>query len=304
MNNFMKVNTRYYIAGLIVTIFVIICIMIGVTLQELSHNSFADSNGYAAFRMFTVQSNMLLFVVCLLMTPYLIDGIRTQEFIMPKWLICAMYVAISCVTITFVLAATAISFATGFENAMLKGANFFLHLLAPVGAIFVFLIVASDFEIKLQFTLMALTPALLYGIVYIIMVFVVDHNDGWEDFYRTNTYVPWPITILIVSAIAVLITTALRLAHNALNKIKNRRLKKEFEKLFEIYDNDVREVTKIFAIASHIKNFRREKEMNIIIPVRILSQFKKFSKNKISMQELCDIYVHTYSTNFAEDDFN
>ena len=71
------------------------------------------------------------------------------------------------------------------------------------------------------------------------MVFIVDKNEGWDDFYRFNTYIPWPISVLGVAIVAVLITTALRLAHNAIYKMKQRLLKKEFEKLFEIYDKSI-----------------------------------------------------------------
>ncbi|MBO7533940.1 MAG: hypothetical protein J6T46_08115, partial [Victivallales bacterium] len=191
----LKYNRIRCLMAIIACTLLCVVVFFGVCAQ-LVFNGESDfpEYGWKSYHLFTILSNMLMAVSAAMCIPYAVDGIRNHNYHLPRWYVDLMYMGATSVTITFVIAITILSSAAGFYRIMLWSNNFHLHTLGPLLAITIFFLINSDHRVGFRKTFLAIGPVAAYGLVYIIMVFIIgEEAGGWRDHYQISTvtdYVP------------------------------------------------------------------------------------------------------------------
>lgn len=173
-----------------------------------------NQGGVRVLKYFTVDSNILAAIACLLVIPYNIQSIRRGEDAIPAWALTLKMIGTVAVTLTLAVVMLYFVPLVG-PAAVLTGANFLLHLLCPLLAV----VSLCFFERGRRFTkpemLLGIIPAVLYGVVYLTrVVFLKD----WEDFYAFNVGGFWYITIFAIPAVNYLFALGIRAVHNKFDK--------------------------------------------------------------------------------------
>ena len=165
------------------------------------------SGGLEGLKYFTVLSNVLEGAAALVWMIFV--GATGRE---TRFVTVLKYIAAVCVGLTFVTVLVFFGPLYGYLS-MYRSANFFFHLLIPLGAMAEFVLMNKE-SVSLRENLAAVGAPLLYGSVYLINVLVqVPTDDPFEhDFYG---FVLWglPVGIGIFAVICVatfLIGLALR----------------------------------------------------------------------------------------------
>ena len=272
-----------------------VIVFLGVC-EQLVFNPESDfpEQGWKSYHLFTILSNMLMAVSAAMCIPYAVDGIRNHNYHLPRWYVDLMYMGVTSVTITFVVAITILSSALGFYKIMLWSNNFNLHTLGPLLAIAIFLIINSDHRISFRKTFLAIAPVAAYGLVYILMVFIIgEEAGGWRDHYEVSTvtdYIPVPVAYLILLALSFGLATALRVVHNAIHRKTKAALEKYYqtEEAFSYPDIE----SAIRALAAYSRPLDKGGELTL--PRRAMTILEKKYKSGLSMEEMCNIYLREY----------
>ncbi len=157
----------------------------------------------AAFRFFTVQSNVLCAFSALLMC--LAPSSRVA------WTL--KYVGTAAVTVTLVTVFLFLAPSLGSLRPLLKGNSLFMHLLTPLAAIVSF----CCFEkrgLSFASSLWGMLPVVLYGLLYLYKVVFVPADRRWEDFYGFNKGGKWPLTFITMAAGAFTVCMGLTALQN------------------------------------------------------------------------------------------
>ena len=173
---------------------VIFCITLFCTMRFFRKDgTWAVGNGAAAFRFFTVQSNVFCAVAALLM------------FFAPSstlvWTL--KYVGTAAVTVTMLTVFVFLGPNLGYKK-LLTGAELFMHLITPLLAIGSFLLLEKS-RLAFLTALLAVLPVLLYGILYLYKVVYAPAGKRWEDFYGFNKGGKWPLSFaaMLLGSLAV-----------------------------------------------------------------------------------------------------
>lgn len=249
--------------------------------------------GAQSFRMFTVQSNMLVAFAAVLCIPFEIDGLRNRNYHLPRWIVVCMYVGVTCVTLTFFVAVCILSPFTGFKHIMLHQSNLFLHTLCPVFSIILFLFVNTDHNIKLRHSFIALAPVLLYGIIYVIMAFVIgEDKGGWRDHYKFNQFIPWYFTYVILMLFVFGLSNLLRIGHNKMHSKRKKEVIWAYQNSPKYNKPTIEEA--VIALAKDQKS--HDLGGDVIVPRRIIKMFEEKYHSGKSVTELGQIYLEEYLT--------
>ena len=290
-----KVNKMRCIAGLVMGF-----IMIALTFTALILNvaNFYDENapeaGMGTLRMFTTLSNLLVGSGALLTIPFQIDGLRKNNYHLPNWIVDALYTGTLCVSLTFVVAISAISIAEGFIVAMFSKSNLFLHTINPICAIILFTFVNTDHNVKFYKSFLSLSPIFLYAILYFILAIVIgDENGGWRDVYGFNKYVPWPVSLIIIFIMAFGLSNLLRYLHNLKHKHTKNSIINYYKESDDYKFGTIEEA--VAKLATNNKKYYVGGDIEV--PTRIIEIFKERYNSDIKMEELVNIYTNTFIIN-------
>ena len=165
------------------------------------------SGGLEGLKYFTVLSNVLEGAAALV---WMISvGATGRE---TRFVTVLKYIAAVCVGLTFVTVLVFFGPLYGYLS-MYRSANFFFHLLIPLGAMAEFVLMNRE-TVSLRENLAAVAAPLLYGAVYTVNVLVrVPTDDPFEhDFYG---FVLWGLPVglgifAVICAATFLIGLALR----------------------------------------------------------------------------------------------
>ena len=156
------------------------------------------------FQYFTVDSNLLAALASLLL---LIGQLRSlgSGKQPSRWLLVFKHVGAAAVGVTFFTVFCFLGFLYGYRS-MIEGANLFMHLLTPLLAMLGFCFLEREPLIRFRCVFLGLLPTILYGIVYITMVFV---EKRWPDFYGFNIGGRWIFSCFLMVCATLLISAAL-----------------------------------------------------------------------------------------------
>ena len=148
--------------------------------------SFRFSNGAAAFRYFTVLSNVFCAAAALLMC------------LSPSssWAWILKYIGTAAVTVTMLTVFLFLGPNLGYKE-LLTGTDLYMHLVTPLLAILSF----SCYEkrgMTVGTTMLGVLPVLFYSILYLYKVLYAPGTRRWEDFYGFNKGGKWPISLALM----------------------------------------------------------------------------------------------------------
>lgn len=184
-----------------------------------------EVEGKEGLRYFTIESNLLCALSCLIVLIYNIRGIG-----IPKWALKLKYVGCVSVGVTMVVALAFLGPMVGFDQ-ILGGINLFLHLIMPLLAIFSFILFEGEIQYKNRFgersknrpislkeSLLGIIPTLIYGLLYYYLVLIA---GKWEDFYSFNSGMlegKWYLVYIAIVLLALLLGVIIRGFHILCNK--------------------------------------------------------------------------------------
>ena len=291
MDRVMKITKRQCLLAFFSAAIVVICVCIGVTmnLTTLADENF-DHMGIRTFCMFTVNSNILCAAAMAMVIPYTLDGLRTHNYHMPRWIVNLVYMGVTAVALTFLISLFILSPVKGFL-LIFTGSRFFLHGVCPILAIVAFCFFMSEKRLRLRDSLLALIPVLIYAAVYVVMVVVVgEEKGGWNDFYGFLSRLPHWIPLTAIMPLTFLIATGIRVLHNRSYDKRKADESAFFTQLFA--DADVRKI-----VAAMARSHSSAKILDIVIPSRIITIMLEHSKSDATLEECCEIYLKEYLEN-------
>ncbi len=291
MDRAMKITKRQCQLAFFSAAVVVICVCVGVTmnLTTLADENF-DHMGLRTFCMFTVNSNILCAAAMAMVIPYTLDGLRTHNYHMPRWIVDLVYMGVTAVALTFLVSLFILSPAKGFV-LIFTGSRFFLHGVCPILAIVAFCFFMSEKRLTIRDSLLALIPVLIYAVVYYVMVAIVgEEKGGWNDFYGFLSRLPHWIPLTAIMPLTFLIATGIRVLHNRSYDKRKADESAFFTQLFA--DADVRKI-----VAAMARSHSSAKILDIVIPSRIITIMLEHSKSDATLEECCEIYLKEYLEN-------
>lgn len=181
-----------------------------------------ESTKFGMLRFFTVQSNLFMGVVSLIIAIKQIQilrgkrsGLKTIDYIFKM-------MASSAVGLTFVVVFTYLGpFSKYGITAFLQNSNLFLHLIIPVLSIMNFVLFERTDKIKFRYTLFGIIPTVLYAIFYMTNIFIHMENGVVSTVYDWYYFVQNGVwTSVIVVPGMIFISYLITLAIWKLNKVK------------------------------------------------------------------------------------
>ena len=291
MDRAMKITRRQCRLAFFSAAVVVICVCIGVTmnLTTLADENF-DHMGLRTFCMFTVNSNILCAASMAMVIPYTLDGLRTHNYHMPRWIVDLVYMGVTAVALTFLVSLFILSPVKGFV-LIFTGSRFFLHGVCPILAIVAFCFFMSEKRLTVRDSLLALIPVLIYAVVYYVMVAVVgEEKGGWNDFYGFLSRLPRWIPITAIMPLTFLIATGIRVLHNRSYDKRKADESAFYTSLFA--DADVRKI-----VAAMARSHSSARILDIVIPSRVISIMLEHSGSDATLEECCEIYLKEYLEN-------
>ena len=268
---------------------VAICVCIGVVMNLVTlYDENFDHMGIRTFCMFTVDSNILVALSMLMCIPYTIEGLRTGYYHLPDWVVVLMHIAVTAVSLTFMVSLFILAPVKGFV-LIFTGSRFFLHGVCPILSIITFCCLINSHLIRLRETPLALIPVLLYTFVYLFMVvYIGEEHGGWNDFYGFVTRVPLWVSLATILPIAVLLALALRFGHN---RCCLRRREKDAALCREAYTGvDLRQAVEEMARACR----QDPKANSIVIPAQTIGYMIQNTGADLDPAELCQRYLAAF----------
>lgn len=265
------------------------CVCIGVTMNLVTlYDENFDHMGIRTFCMFTVDSNILAALSMLMCIPYTVDGLRTGYYHLPDWVVVLMHIAVTAVSLTFLVSLCILAPVKGFV-LIFTGSRFFLHGVCPVLCIVTLCCFINSHIIRMWEALLALIPVAAYAAVYVVMVVVIgEDNGGWNDFYGFATRVPIWVSAAVILPLTFAIVMLLRLGHN---KCCQSRRKKDAALYKEAYGGaDLKQVVENMA-RSHKKELKTN---NIVIPAQTIGYMIQGSGEEFDCNEGYRLYLEAY----------
>ena len=250
--------------------------------------------GWKSYHMFTILANMFAGIAAALCIPYAVDGLRYDNYHLPRWVVNVLYMATTGVALTFLIAVTVLSPMTSYYRMMLYSNNILFHTINPIIAILLFIFINSDHKVSFRSTFLAIAPVVLYAALYFVLVFVIgEENGGWRDHYQIRDitqYVPLPLVVLGMVLIAFAVALLLRAAHNSVHKKRKKQTVSYYQSAGEFDCPSIDSA--IEALAA--KNRSRDPGGELTVPRRILGMMEEKYKSGLPLRELCRMYIDAY----------
>ncbi|MBQ4289582.1 MAG: hypothetical protein II719_00135 [Clostridia bacterium] len=261
-----------------------VCAGVTMNLVTLFDENF-DHMGIRTFCMFTVDSNILAGVTMLLCIPYTVDGLRTGCYHLPDWVTVLMHVAVTAVSLTFLVSLCILAPVKGFV-LIFTGSRFFLHGVCPILSILTFCCFIRSHLIRLPESFFSLIPVFLYAAVYLVMVvFIGEENGGWNDFYGFATRIPLWISLVAILPLTYGIAALLRLGHNTVCRFQRKRDAKIYRDAFA--GADLAEIVESMARSAK----RSGKIEKLVVPAGRIRRMVEYSESGADSEELCRRYL-------------
>jgi len=288
--NARKINKMRFISGIVICSLVIVVTFVALSLSLTDYfESGSSEAGIGTLKMFTTISNVIAAFAAAMCLPFQIDGLRRDRYRLPSWIVILMYVGTVGVFLTFFVAITLISAYQGFVQTMLMRSSLFLHTINPILITVLFVLVVSDTRIKFSYSFISIIPIVIYMFLYLIMVFV---TGVWTDYYKTNAFIPWPVSLLLIISISFGICQLLRVLHNLTNKRVTQRLERYYK---ESPDFDFKTVADAVAHLAELESRFYYEGDDLYMPVDIIHLLSdRYNANKVPVDILYDIYLENY----------
>ena len=295
MGDAIKTNRIRCIHAIVLCSAISILVFLAISDQMLNTpDAIVQEVGWKSYHMFTILANMFMGLASAMCIPYAVDGLRYDNYHLPRWVVNVLFMATTGVALTLLIAITVLSPMTSFYRMMLFSNNILFHTINPILSILLFIFINSDHRVSLKSSVIAISPVVLYAVLYFVLVFMVgEEHGGWRDHYRIREitqYIPLPLVVLGMILIDFLVATCLRIAHNKVHERRKKELERSVQQWGESAGPDI--PTAIQALAAH--NRAKDAGGELIVPRRILTLMEKHYQSGLPMAELCGMYVDAY----------
>ena len=170
-----------------------------------------ESTKIGMFRFYTVDSNLFMGLVSLLLAIKEINILKGRQKEIPKKYYILKLMSTSAVGLTFFIVFAYLGpISKGGIASMLMNSNLFFHLIIPVVSIMEFILVEKTDKLSFKDTKYALVPTLIYGIYYLSNVLMHMENGKFSPEYDWYWFVQngvWTslIVVLVIFLIAYII---------------------------------------------------------------------------------------------------
>ena len=174
-----------------------------------------ESSALGMFRFFTVDSNILMGIVALIMAFKERKCLTTKSKTIPTIFYILKLVSTVAVTLTFIVVVLYLArISKGGMMSMLQNSNLFFHLIIPILSIITFCLFENTKKIKFIDILYCLLPISIYGIFYLINIFthvengIVSPKYDWYWFVQGGlhqVYIVLPIILFVTFVIIVIL---------------------------------------------------------------------------------------------------
>ncbi|MBP5444668.1 MAG: Pr6Pr family membrane protein [Acholeplasmatales bacterium] len=151
----MELSKKQFITSLILKSILIISVIIGVIVSATSESEFMSGN--MIFMYFTIQSNILIAIVCLIGLIFLLKNFKANRIWYVIKLVSTISITLTGLVFTFMLAPTLGSQAWNLANIL-------THVIVPVSAVVDFFVVGINMYFKKKDVIYVIIPPLLYAI--------------------------------------------------------------------------------------------------------------------------------------------
>ena len=229
------------------------------------------------FEWFTVDSNLFMALATMMIIPFAIEGIQKKRLTYPKWAQRIHYAGIINTTLTMVFVLFVISW---YDPQLAFGEeNFFLHIVCPLLVLISFFMVESVHPLTRVDNIRSLFPFAVYAALYIINVVFL---KKWDDHYMLNTFLPFYISLPLVTTLIYVIGWVIRIVHNRLLKYRETKLKM-------VWNEDLDPITvkiEVYSLGTHAGLYQ-EKD-SVSVPYDILEQVSE--RFGVGLEELSRAY--------------
>lgn len=226
--NARKVNKIRFTSGIVICILVIVLTSVVVALNLVDYFQYdTPESGLGNLRMFTTIANIIAAISASMCLPFQIDGLRRNRYKLPHWIALLMYIGTVGAFLTFFIALTLISSFQGFSRTMFEKSNIFFHTLNPILITTLFVVIIPDGHIKFSRSFIPMIPIGIYMLIYCIMVFGL---NIWRDHYYTNSFIPWPVSLVLLIGLSFGICCLLRYLHNLMDKHIAKKIENYYTK--------------------------------------------------------------------------
>ena len=295
MTNALKINRNRCILAIIVCSVLCVLVFLGVCIQLLDDpNPEIQEVGWKTYHLFTILSNMLMAAAAAMCIPYTVDGLRNHNYHLPRWYVDLMFMGTTSVAVTFLVAVAVLAPAAGFYRVMIWSNNLYLHTIGPILSILLFFFINSDHRIKMRSAFLAILPVTAYGLVYLIMVFVIGEDaGGWRDHYQIQTiadHLPVPVILVLLCVISFGVANALRAIHNLIHVKRKADLEKYYQQADAFSYPDIESAIK--ALADMHRPYDKGGELTV--PRRIMAMMEKKYQSGLTTEDMCRLYIREY----------
>ena len=300
LRNALQINRTRCILAIIGCSIVCVSVFLGVVTLMLSDpDMWVSEVGAKAFRMFTVLSNMLMAVAAAMCIPFAVEGLRHRNYHLPRWVVYFLFAATTGVALTFIFTVTALSIVAGYRRMMVDREGIYLHTIAPICSILLFLFINSDHKVPLRTTFLAVLPMFLYSVAYAVLAFAIgEEAGGWRDHYQFNRYIPWYVAAPFMYLLVFGVADVLRILHNRIHQGRKADLERYYQESEEFAYPTIEEAVRALAENDRTRDLGGE----ITVPRRIVNMMERKYKSGLSVRELLDIYLEAYlKTEIKED---
>ena len=151
----MELSKKQFITSLVLKSILIISVIIGVIVSATSESEFMSGN--MIFMYFTIQSNILIAIVCLIGLIFLLKNFKANRIWYVIKLVSTISITLTGLVFTFMLAPTLGSQAWNLANIL-------THVIVPVSAVVDFFVVGINMYFKKKDVIYVIIPPLLYAI--------------------------------------------------------------------------------------------------------------------------------------------
>ena len=288
--NARKINKMRCIVGIVICSVVVVLTAVSFSLNITDYYSETSPEaGFGTLRMFTTLSNLMAAIAAFVCLPFQIDGLRRDKYKLPSWIVTVLFIGAVGTFLTFVVALSLISATQGIEYAMVHNSNLFMHTINPIFIALLFTLVISDSHIGFRKSLLSMIPITIYAFIYFIMVFVVKQ---WEDVYKTNVFIPWPVSLLLVLSLAFGLSQLLRFLHNRTHRYIEKSIARYYK---ESKDYEFPRVTEAIAHLAQVEAAFYYEGDDIYIPTDIIALLsERYSASVLPIDIEYDIYLENY----------
>lgn len=288
--NARKINKMRFISGIAICSLVIAITLVVLALNLVEYfNPTKNESGLNTLRMFTTISNIIAAFAASMCLPFQIDGLRRDRYKLPSWIVLLMYVGAVGVFLTFTVAITIISAYQGFVKTMFSKSNLFMHTISPIMIVVLFVLIIPNTRIKFSRSFIPLVPVAVYMFIYFIMVFV---THTWNDIYKTDAFIPWPVTLILLVILTFGICQLLRVAHNLTHKHINKKIEEYY---LTSPDFEFERIVDAIAHLAELESKFYYPDDDIVIPTDTIALLSiRYKANKLPLDILYDVYLENY----------